>query len=87
VLLLTSGQVIIKILLLPKLLLLIATTTTTSSTTTTSAYCFILSYIYFSLAAGVSVSPLLSQYGAAKSYITMFSKGMYYLSSAVLYVT
>jgi len=27
-------------------------------------------------AAGVSVSPLLSQYGAAKSYITMFSKAL-----------
>jgi short-subunit dehydrogenase len=26
-------------------------------------------------AAGVSSSPLLAQYGAAKSYIAMFSKG------------
>jgi len=31
---------------------------------------------YFLLAAGVTVSPLLSQYGGAKSYIAMFSKAM-----------
>jgi len=29
-------------------------------------------------AAGVAVSPLLSQYGAAKSYVAMFSKAMNY---------
>jgi short-subunit dehydrogenase len=35
-------------------------------------------------AAGVSSSPLLAQYGAAKSYIAMFSKGA---CCAVLYCT
>ena len=29
-------------------------------------------------AAGYSVSPLLAQYGAAKSYILMFSKALHY---------
>lgn len=33
-------------------------------------------FIISSIAAGVSTSPLLAQYGAAKSYIAMFSKAL-----------
>lgn len=36
------------------------------------------SVVNISSAAGVTTSPLLSQYGAAKSYIAMFSKAMYH---------
>lgn len=38
--------------------------------------CFPINFTFFS-AAGVTVSPLLAQYGAAKSYIAMFSKALH----------
>lgn len=39
------------------------------------SFSYVQIYFFF-LAAGESVSPLLAQYGAAKSYISMFSKAL-----------
>ena len=33
-------------------------------------------YVCYTIAAGVAVSPLLAEYGAAKAYIAMFSKAL-----------